>query len=77
MGRTLTISEDLYRWLEEEAAQRGVADVEHALEQIRHEERIRRRREAARRIDEHRQQLYTKYGKLPDSVPLIRQDRGR
>ncbi len=77
MSRTLTVSEDVYNWLQEEAANRGVDSAALALEQMRHEETVRRRQEVGRRIDEHREQLFAKYGLMPDSTELVREDRER
>ncbi|MDQ3706180.1 MAG: hypothetical protein M3437_13405 [Chloroflexota bacterium] len=77
MSITLTLSDDIYHWLQEEAATRGVGSVELALEQIRREGRIRRRQQVGKRIDEHREQLFAKYGVMPDSTELVREDRER
>lgn len=38
---------------------------------------IRRRQEIARQVDELRERLYATYGEMPDSTPLIREDRER
>lgn len=77
MSRTLNVSDNIYNWLAEEAASRGLDSLEGVLEQIQHEERVRRREEVARRIDEHREQLYARYGIMGDSVELVREDRER
>lgn len=40
-------------------------------------EELRRRAEVVRRIDENRERLFLKYGTMPDSTELIREDRDR
>lgn len=77
MSRTLDIPDSIYNWLAEEAANRGLDSLTAVLEQIKHEGRIGRRKEVAQRIDEHREQLYAKYGVMSDSTELIREDRER
>ena len=40
-------------------------------------EALERRREVVQRINELREQMFEKYGVMPDSVDLIREDRER
>jgi hypothetical protein len=78
MSRTLTISDDLYARLEEEARTRGLDSVERLLEEWRHAEAdLNQRQDVVRRIDDLRGRLFAKYGEMPDSVELVREDRAR
>jgi hypothetical protein len=78
MGRSLVISERLYEKLEAAARQRGLASIEQLLEEWQTSETdLYRRREEVRRIDALRERLRQSYGEMPDSVPLIREDRER
>ncbi len=75
--QTLTISESLYNRLEAEAQLRGM-NIEQLLEEWeRRESEIRRRHEVVREINELRESLFAKYGEMPDSTELIREDRER
>lgn len=81
MSQTLTISDQLYGRLEVEAQQRGLGNVERLLEHLLpsssdSEEEIRRR-EAIDRVIELQKRLAAKYGPMPDSAELIREDRAR
>ena len=78
MSRTVTISDELYERLEGEARRRGLATVEEFLEglQIR-EADLARREEVVREIDHLREGLFARYGVMPDSVDLLREDRAR
>jgi hypothetical protein len=78
MSQVLTISDTLYRRLEEITRQRGLRSVEELLEawQVAEDER-RRRQQAVQEIDAVRQQMFTTYGQMPDSVYLLREDRQR
>jgi len=78
MSRTMTISDELYERLEAEARRRGLATVEEFLEglQIR-EADLARREEVVREIDHLREGLFARYGEMPDSVDLLREDRAR
>ena len=51
------------------------AGAELDIEEVRAE--LYRRRNSVREIDGLRKMLYSKYGKMPDSVELIREDRQR
>jgi hypothetical protein len=78
MSRTLTISDELYERLEAEARLRGLNSIECLLEEWeRKETDLSQRKDAVRRIDNLRERLFTKYGEMPDSVDLIREDRAR
>ncbi|MDI7275097.1 MAG: hypothetical protein QME94_03880 [Anaerolineae bacterium] len=78
MGRSLEISERLYEKLEQAARERGLASVEELLEAWRAREvDLRRRREAVSRVNALREKSCATYGEMPDSVPLIREDRER
>jgi len=75
--QTLTISADLYDRLVAEAQLRGIT-IEQLLEEWeRRDSEIRRRQEAGRRADEIFERMAAKYGVMPDSAELIREDRER
>jgi len=78
MSQTLTISDQLHTELEAAARARGFDSIERLLEYYRaNDEELRRRQEAVHRIDEIRHRIYDIHGEMPDSVDLIREDRGR
>jgi hypothetical protein len=78
MSRTIKISDQLYVKLEAEARMRGLDSVEHLLEQWQAPEiESRRRKEVVQEIDDLRSRLFAKYGEMPDSVELLREDRAR
>ena len=78
MSRTLTISDELYERLEAEARSRGFTTVEELLEGLQTlEADVARREEVVREIDRLREGLFTRYGQMPDSVALVREDRAR
>ncbi len=78
MSRTLTISDELYERLEAEARSRGLTTVEELLEGLQTlEADVARRDEVVRDIDRLRERLFTRYGQMPDSVALVREDRAR
>ncbi|MCI0388255.1 MAG: hypothetical protein MOB07_05765 [Acidobacteria bacterium] len=75
--QTLRISESLYNRLEAEAQLQGVS-IEQLLDKWeRRESEIRRRHEVVREINELREEMLAKYGVMPDSTDLIREDRER
>lgn len=75
--QTLTISADFYKRLVAEAQLRRVT-IEQLLEEWeRMDSEIRRRQEAGRRADEIFERMAAKYGMMPDSAELIREDRER
>jgi hypothetical protein len=76
MSRTLTITDELYERLEAEARARGLGGVENLLDSLaRDDDSLSQRKEAVRRIDALREQLFAKYGEMPDSVELVREIR--
>ncbi len=78
MSRTLEISDELYTRLEAEAKKKGLESVESYLEvSLLKKEDKDRGEAAARRVLELREQFSKKYGKMPDSTELIREDRER
>jgi len=78
MGRTVTISDELYKKLTTAMQEQGLQSIEQLLELWQtHETERRRRQEVVRGIDALRDRLYAQYGEMPDSVELIREDRTR
>jgi hypothetical protein len=78
MSRTLTISDELYARLESEARNRGVKTVEELLDLLQSlETDIALRKNVVRQIDLLRERLFARYGEMPDSVELVREDRAR
>ena len=72
---TLTISEDLYQRIKTNAQLRGVS-IEQLLEEWEQRDReIERRQEAGREIKAFFAEMKTKYGLMPDSAELVREDR--
>ena len=77
MSRTLTISDELYVRLEKEAQLRGLS-IERLIEEWeRNETNLLQRKDIVREIDGLREHLFSKYGEMPDSTDLIREDRAR
>lgn len=78
MSRTLTISDELYSRLEAEARARGLNSVERLLEERKETKAdLDQREEVVRRIIQLREGLFAKYGEMPDSAELVREDRAR
>jgi predicted CopG family antitoxin len=82
MSRTITVSDDLYTRLEQAASKRGLANVEQLLEKVDEAptvsaEELRRRREAGEWVEALHAQMVEKYGLMPDSADLVREDRER
>jgi hypothetical protein len=78
MRKTLKISATLYARLEAMCRQYGFGNIEQMLETWQaNKDELCRRQEAVHRIDQLRERLYAKYGEMPDSVALIREDRAR
>lgn len=78
MSRTLIISDELYARLETEARSCGHETVEHLLSvshAVTNGEEDRGK--IVEQIDRLRQRLHARFGKMPDSVNLIREDRAR
>ena len=78
MSRTITISDELYARLEAEAQARGLKSVERLLEEWEQNgAALKQRRDVVQRIDSLRERLFARYGEMPDSVDLVREDRAR
>ena len=78
MSRTITISDELYARLEAEAQARGLKSIERLLEEWeQNEAALKQRRDVVQRIDSLRERLFARYGEMPDSVELVREDRAR
>ncbi len=87
MSVTLKVSEEIYKSLEQQAQKRELDSVEHFLkelttqfekeETIEWEKELQRRREIGMGIKKFRQKMKDKYGVMPDSTPLIQEDRMR
>jgi len=78
MSKTLVISDELYERLEREAQHRGLETVQQLLESWHpSEEELLMRKRKVDRINMLRHRLHQKYGEMPDSVDLIREDRDR
>jgi len=72
----ITISDEVYARLETEARRRGLDSIEQLLEQWpTPESESLRRQELVQQIDDLRNRLLAKYGEMPDSVELLREDR--
>ncbi len=76
MGKTLTVTDEVYEQLERLAKAQGADSVEGLLARLWQDE-LHRRREVGRRIDSLRERIFTKYGYLGDSTEMIREDRER
>ena len=76
MARMLTISETLYDELDAEARRRGLS-IEELLEQWRSTEELDKRQEAVARVERLERRLRARYGDMPDSTELVREDRAR
>ena len=78
MSRTLTIPDELYERLEAEARARGLDSVERLLDEFgRNGIDLHQRSATVSGIDSTRERLHAKYGEMPDSVELVREDRAR
>ena len=78
MSKTLTITEALYDRLKAAADRRGLESVEKLLESWQTDtDGHFCRHETVAKIDAIRERLSAVYGEMPDSVSLIREDRGR
>jgi len=87
MSVTLSISEKIYKSLQQQARKRELDSVEQFLEELTNqfenqeavewEKELERRREVGKRMREFREKMKEKYGVMPDSTPLIREDRMR
>ena len=78
MSQALRISDELYTKLARAAANDGVPSIEILLENWNcRAEEIKRRTDAVKQIDAVRTHLQQIYGEMPDSVPLLHEDRAR
>ncbi len=76
MSVTLTISDTTYKKLKNVAQSKGFEDVEKFLDEWEELELVNRR-EIVDRILEFQDKMGEKYGVMPDSTELIREDRLR
>ena len=76
MSVTLTVSEKTYKKLKNVAQSKGFEDVEKLLNEWEELE-LANRREVGNRILEFQNKMGEKYGVMPDSTELVRQDRER
>ncbi len=76
MSVTLTVSEEAYKKLENVARSRGFDDVGKFLDEWEELESANRR-EVVDDIRLFRERMKEKYGVMPDSTDLIREDRMR
>ena len=75
---TMVISDRLYEQLTETARGYNLQTVEQLLEMwLQREEALRQRQQAVHQIKQLRQRLHHRYGKMADSVILVREDRAR
>ncbi len=87
MSVILNISEKIYNSLEQQARKHEIESVEKFLEELTSrfeneeatewEAELERRREVGNEIRAFRKKMKDKYGVMPDSTPLIREDRMR
>jgi len=87
MSVTINIPEKTYQTLKEQAQKRELESVEQFLEKLTEqfeteaaaawEKELERRREVGQEIRNFRKSMKDKYGIMPDSTPLIREDRMR
>lgn len=83
MSVTLTVSDKTFQKLQISARQQGKKNVEELLEEWPFQdteissEELLRRKELGRQIRQLQKRISEKYGVMPDSTPLIREDRER
>ena len=78
MSHVVTLSDTLYVQLQAEAHARGLSSVEQLIEQWQMGAvESQCRKEVVAQIDALRKRLSSTYGKMPDSVEMIRADRER
>ena len=80
MSQPLTISAELYSRLEEKAPAKSIEELlekAHLGTREISEEELQRREELGRQTDALRERIFDQCGVLPNSVPLIREDRER
>lgn len=78
MSRTLILSDTLHDRLKTSAQKRGFNSIEQLLEiWLTSEDDTEARAATVQQINTLRENLYTKYGEMPDSTALLREDRER
>jgi hypothetical protein len=78
MSHTITISDSLYTRLQKAMRARGADNLETLLADLTNgNDETTTRRAAVQQINELRERLFAKYGPLPDSAELLREDRAR
>jgi len=87
MSVTINISEKTYKSLEQEAYKRELESVEQFLEKlteqfeeiesVEREEKLANRREVVDGILKFHEKMKEKYGVMPDSTEILREDRMR
>lgn len=84
MSKTLTVSDKTYKLLKYLARKREMKSVEEFLEGFfkgleagEREKELESRHEQVERIKAFQRKMAEKYGVMPDSVDLIREDRNR
>ena len=77
MSRTLIIEDQLFERLDRTARSEGLSSVEQLLTKISDLSARVERNEAVEQIRTLRKRLQTRYGEMPDSTELLREDRAR
>ena len=77
MSKVVELADDTYARLDELARKSGFDNISQLIESWAREVELQHREELIRRIDERREEMFAKYGKMEDSVPSIREDRER
>jgi hypothetical protein len=78
MSQILRVSDELYSRLERVAHKRGLENIEQLLEEWGGlEDEQGHRASAVNYINQLRTSLIERYGQMPDSTPLVREDRER
>ncbi|HEY0069780.1 MAG TPA: hypothetical protein VGE04_07415 [Chloroflexia bacterium] len=77
MSKLMALDDELYGKLEQLATRNGSDNVESVIAKLSQEVSARRRSEAVRQIKELYTYMKAKYGRMENSVNLIREDRAR
>lgn len=77
MSRTITVSDTLYDRLMEQAHSQGMDDLAAWIEATLLNDNPQKRQQTVENIKSFREEMKLKYGEMPDSVSLVREDRGR
>jgi quinol monooxygenase YgiN len=83
MSVNINVSDETYNKLKISAQIRGKKNVEHLLEEwedeqtVERQNELKRRKEAGKEIRKLQKKMHEKYGVMPDSTELIREDRNR